>query len=271
MDPPRYPVPIIYGPKKPRIALRLGIDGEQHPRSSTNENLTLHQSDFSDGGTFTLERFLMHSRRCTAEHQADRCPFVAQRIPNPRRGMDYEADTLIVAKPTVDPDACPGLCALRDMCGRSEAQKRFLWRYITANALGAPDEWTGDWGNVYEFAKGIRHLLLQFAALIPEVWLNQFERVEDYVRNPGRVDFVLLAEGSRCVIEIDGPSHYAEYRRGEYQVSEQLYTKNLRIERALRRKGWEIHRFSNWEVMNATDGEFSEMISILPGSHALPF
>ncbi len=106
---------------------------------------------------------------------------------------------------------------------------------------------------------------LSYPALIPQVWLNFiYERnlgLLDPARghleeNPARVDFVMLFDGGKHVIEIDGPEHYAEFKGGRYLVSEERYTKNLRIERRLEWDGWKAHRFSNWEVLNTSNMEY---------------
>ena len=45
-----------------------------------------------------------------------------------------------------------------------------------------------------------------------------------------------------------------------YNVSEERYTRNLRIERSLRRQGWQIHRFSNYEINNAEPDDFKKLV-----------
>jgi hypothetical protein len=117
-------------------------------------------------------------------------------------------------------------------------------------------------------------LVFDFPALIPEVWLNYVgydKTVEDEVHlreNPQRVDFVLFAEGSKAVIEVDGPSHYADFDEGSrtWTINERLYAKNLAIERSLRRQRWEIYRFANLEVDEAvTNDEFVLLVQDVRG------
>lgn len=108
-------------------------------------------------------------------------------------------------------------------------------------------------------------------ALIPQVWLNYTydpTRSPEEERRllhdmPRRVDFVFIKERVFHVVEIDGPSHYARYeeQRHKYEVDEKLYTRNLKAERILRRQGIQIHRISNWEILNATE---SDLISLIP-------
>jgi very-short-patch-repair endonuclease len=114
---------------------------------------------------------------------------------------------------------------------------------------------------------------MSFPALIPEVWLNYLgpqKSADDEIHlseNPSRVDFVMIAEGKKCVIEIDGKSHYADYdeEARRWSVSERRYTRNLRIERSLRNQGWEIFRFSDLEVNACTDAQFPRLVEHLPG------
>ena len=50
-------------------------------------------------------------------------------------------------------------------------------------------------------------------------------------------------------------------------MNEERYEKNLANERSLRRQGWEIHRFANVEVMQASGDDFVRLITSaqLPG------
>ena len=121
---------------------------------------------------------------------------------------------------------------------------------------------------------GLIELMFGFPAAIPEVWLNAIgadRTIEDeahLAENPQRVDFVILGDGRKAVVEIDGPSHYADYNEetSTYTVSQDRYAKNLAVERSLRRQGWEIHRFANVEVERAADVEqFTHLVDDLPG------
>ncbi len=105
------------------------------------------------------------------------------------------------------------------------------------------------------------------------MWLNYvgFEKTAEdekhLAENPQRVDFILLADGRKCVIEIDGPSHYADYNNSarRYEINEHLYPKNLKIERSLRRSGWGVRRFANVEVSGVTPDDFAELVQDVPG------
>jgi hypothetical protein len=93
--------------------------------------------------------------------------------------------------------------------------------------------------------EAITSILLSFPALIPEVWLaavgydKTMEDQEYLAEHPQRVDFVLFGQGRKAVIEIDGLNHYSEWNAalGKCIASEEVYTRNLRIERSLRRQG----------------------------------
>jgi hypothetical protein len=95
--------------------------------------------------------------------------------------------------------------------------------------------------------------LLSTPALLPQGVLNFIgapDLPEDHPdrhffdSHVGRVDFVFVHKGRRHIVEIDGHSHHA---------TEKGYTRNLRVDRTLRRQGWQVHRFSNLEVKEATD------------------
>lgn len=104
---------------------------------------------------------------------------------------------------------------------------------------------------------------LESPALIPQVWLNYtYEEKEVLGGAPSRVDFLFIRQNKLHVVEIDGPSHYATYDEStrKYTVDEQRYTDNLRVERALQKQGIEIHRFSNWEILNTTESELIRLI-----------
>lgn len=121
---------------------------------------------------------------------------------------------------------------------------------------------------------------IRVPALIPEVWLNH---VFDPTRHPDeerialkgapkRVDFIFIQGGKLHVVEVDGPSHYATYDSAsrKYEVDEKLYTDNLRVERNLRGQGIEIHRLSNWEILNSTHDQLVQLIREVLGIQ-MPF
>lgn len=94
-------------------------------------------------------------------------------------------------------------------------------------------------------------------ALIPQVYLH-YDPVtirELHARNEGkrfltqRMDFlILLPERVRVVIEVDGQQHYAEDLRGGMRPSPQRYAETVKADRNLRLAGYEVYRFSGYEL-----------------------
>ncbi len=177
--------------------------------------------------------------------------------------------------PWLDPPsiaACPGISRLRGFC-QTETQQRFLdlWCLSQSTSLSADTEWTDSSGE--KASSTVLTDRIGFPALIPEVWLNYMgprKTADESLHldeNPSRVDSVMLAEGQKCVIEIDGKSHYADYREADRRwiPDERRYTRNLRIERSLRAQGWEIFRFSDFEIRTCPDDQFDRLVSHLPG------
>jgi hypothetical protein len=260
-------------------------DGRQVFESRTNRNLFLHRDFDSNGeGTFTLARLLHRLGSWT-----DCFPLLFETWwftdDGKLRFNDWAS--------TPDWDNCLPLQDLAGYC-QSDSQRAFFWRYVSSQYrvgvakaweewfallrgradldghLYSPSDQYGDEGLVWK----IMDLEFGFPAAIPEVWLNYVgwdKTTEDeahLAENPQRVDFVILAHGQKCVVEIDGPSHYADYdeQSRSYAVNEHRYAKNLAIERSLRRHGWEIHRFANVEIDGITeDDDFVRLAEHLPG------
>jgi hypothetical protein len=285
--PSNYPTPIVYGPDFPQFKMLMRY-GRQVFESRTNQNLFLEADDlfgdFTDSGTFTMARFL--GKRASWQ---DCASLLFDLIAVEEDNFDWIG---VLAEPNWA--ACPACSDLISYCNNSPAQRSFLaswWRTQYAVRLAdALDAWL-DWVRRVGESRGKRvrdvvtargasgfvfalvDLVFDFPALVPEVWLNyagwdKTAQEEAHLNeNPQRVDFVLLGEGKKCVVEVDGPSHYAEYDEGErnYTVSEPRYARNLKIERSLRRQGWEIYRFANIEVLGASDDDFAELAQDLPG------
>lgn len=103
-------------------------------------------------------------------------------------------------------------------------------------------------------------------ALVPQVWLNWIhydpgakEEPLGLPREPFRVDFVIMSEWRKIVMEIDGESHFLEFfgvnPKGQVssKPSVDRYSSHLKKDRWLRREGWEVWRFTSKEVMAETD------------------
>lgn len=280
------PEPIVFGPDFPNFKM-LMRQGRQVFESRTNRNLLLHPIWDSDGeGTFTLARLL---RRLGSWQ--DCLPLFFEEF---WLTEDGELIDWTVWAKTPGWDKCQTLQDLAGYC-RSRSQREFFWRYLSsqyrAGLEQAYDEWCAasqdqasmngtEWTSPAlrfgdeDFIWRLADLVFDFPAAIPEVWLNYVgydKTIEDeahLAENPQRVDFVILADSRKCVVEIDGPSHYADYEEETrtYTVNEDRYAKNLAIERSLRRHGWEIYRFANVEVDRVTDDDaFVRLAEHLPG------
>jgi very-short-patch-repair endonuclease len=290
--PADLPVPLMYGPSFPKLKL-LMRDGRQGVESATNQNLVLTPEDFTDSGTFTMSRFLGlldPCRRCACPpsgHVGEGDVADASAYCDLALDVEFDDDSYPTWQIWQPPNfwQCPAWERLQNFCS-SEAQREFFEKYCVALADHAVDR-------AYTYARGVietndvvkrryqlgylqtalRDVQLDFPALIPEAWLNYIgwdktdEDVQHLSENPQRVDFVMFADGLKCVIEIDGPSHYADFDEGtrRYTVSEERYTRNLRIERSLRRQNWQIYRFSNLEVTSTPKEEFADLVADLPG------
>ena len=280
--PKNLPDPVIYGPDFPRIRM-VTRGGRQQFESPTNQNLFLDADwDFDRRGTFTMGRFLRQSDACRECHAKRWCPLLIDGV----FGDDSDGPTVVTGadlKSPPDWEACPTFGYLRGYV-EWDAQRLFFEHYCKEKVKSA-DLLARSLAQLAEESQGVvlsdhervvTDALLPFPALIPEVWLNVIGRdrtVEDEAHlehNPHRVDFVMFANGRKCVVEVDGPGgHYGRYDKvlDTYIADEELYTKNLRVERSLRRQGWSIYRFSNWEIKQAVEnGTFRQLIGHLPDS-----
>lgn len=102
---------------------------------------------------------------------------------------------------------------------------------------------------------------IENTALIPQVWVNWIHydnkskiRAQRTKTEPFRIDFLIVEDRRKIIIEIDGESHFAEigmdsnYGGVGYKVDMEKFTEYLRKDRWLRRQGWEVYRFSVNEV-----------------------
>jgi hypothetical protein len=263
------PDPIIFGQNFPELRL-VHRSGKQIPESRSNENLRLRSYDFDERGTFTMAAFLSRAQRC----RCGSVPADPRADPTPRcRLVLGERDELPVLHEGLDLAGCQTTSWLESLC-QTDAQRRFLALWCLTQASRMAADWYEGLEGWLQWNGWAQRERLSFPALIPEVWLNYMgpnKTPDDEIhleKNPSRVDFVMLAEGKKCVIEIDGPSHYADFNQEtrRYTVSERKYSRNLKIERSLRASGWEIHRFSNLEVESATPETFHELVRLVPST-----
>lgn len=149
------------------------------------------------------------------------------------------------------------LCSLLD----SDIEREFLRLYAKRCVQRATDS----------FDDKVNPTSLWFSpALIPQVWVNWIDydpddrsRATRARKQPFRVDFLLKHEPASenlIVLEIDGLSHFSrsdEDAIGEttLRASMDQYTKHLKQDRWLRRKGYNVFRFSNKEVHSIAESD----------------
>jgi very-short-patch-repair endonuclease len=106
------------------------------------------------------------------------------------------------------------------------------------------------------FYQQFRDQMPDWPALIPEVWLHWDPRT---VRERGfaamarfRMDFLLLLpDGARIVIEVDGKHHYAD---PDGRASPPTYARMVAADRELRLAGYDVFRFGAAELVDPTSG-----------------
>ncbi|MCE1184333.1 MAG: hypothetical protein LWW92_01830 [Rhodocyclales bacterium] len=105
------------------------------------------------------------------------------------------------------------------------------------------------------FYEGFRSAVPNLPALLPEVWLHWDPRTVK-ARGPDallrfRMDFLLLLpQGVRIVIEVDGKHHYAD---SADKADVQRYAQMVRADRELKLAGYEVFRFGAAELQVPTD------------------
>lgn len=136
----------------------------------------------------------------------------------------------------------------------SEGSK-MLYRRLRQSVIGAssPGEYAIFHGYYERFSKQLGERL---PALIPQVYLHydpytRRERGDEKFLARQRMDFLLMLEqGVRIVIEIDGRHHYAVKEQSpseRYIANAQLYAEMAMEDRRLRLMGYEVYRFGGYE------------------------
>lgn len=271
--PENLPYPIVFGPSFPDFTM-VTKGGRQYFSSRRNQNLYLGDQDFTEGGTFTMARLL----KLTATSSEECWPLLWGEVYF-HEGEVIDFDGFLPEPNWDESEAFTRLLGY----SQTEHEKHFFreWcrsqyrRHLEDAYLAWRDNVESSWHDrgFKRFAQDLLDVVFDFPALIPETWLNALgqEKTEADVRhlaeNPSRVDFVVFAKSRKYVIEIDGPSHYADWDGEKYTINQELYAKNLAIERSLRRQGWDIHRFANVEVERASDDDFVRLLhgAQLPG------
>ena len=106
------------------------------------------------------------------------------------------------------------------------------------------------------FHKAFGKAIPDLPALLPEVWLHWDPKT---VKERGpqalvrfRMDFLmLLPQGARVVIEIDGKQHYAQ---DDGKADTVRYANLVAADRELKLSGYEVFRFGAWELQSADTG-----------------
>lgn len=128
----------------------------------------------------------------------------------------------------------------------AEQTKRELWRRLLRVCSDVSPAQRALFVAYYDYAKDHDPLF----ALLPEVWLHwdpvsRRQRGEDAYLNQ-RMDFLMLLPGlRRVVLEVDGERHYAT---SAHQPSPRIYSETTRGDRDLRLAGYEVYRFSGYEL-----------------------
>jgi very-short-patch-repair endonuclease len=133
--------------------------------------------------------------------------------------------------------------------------KEQLYRRLRQSVLGArsPGEYAVFHG-YYERYGGM--LEDRLPALIPQVYLHydpytRRQRGDEQFLARQRMDFLLMLEqGVRIVIEVDGRHHYAAqdpHEPDRYIASAQRYAEMVAEDRRLRLMGYEVYRFGGYE------------------------
>ncbi|WP_093575564.1 hypothetical protein [Amycolatopsis rubida] len=128
----------------------------------------------------------------------------------------------------------------------ADQAKLELWRRLVTVCADASPAQHALLVAYYDYAKDHDPLF----ALLPEVWLHwdpisRRQRGEDAFLNQ-RMDFLMLLPGlRRVVLEVDGEQHYATPSR---QPSPRIYSETTRGDRDLRLAGYEVYRFSGYEL-----------------------
>ncbi|WP_163508964.1 hypothetical protein [Fodinicola acaciae] len=128
----------------------------------------------------------------------------------------------------------------------ADQAKLELWRRLVTVCADVSPVQHALFTTYYDYAKDHDPLF----ALLPEVWLHwdpvsRRQRGENAFLDQ-RMDFLMLLPGlRRVVLEVDGEQHYATSSR---QPSPRIYSETTRGDRDLRLTGYEVYRFSGYEL-----------------------
>jgi len=118
---------------------------------------------------------------------------------------------------------------------QTKHEKDFFWEY----------------GKFSQFRKNYAPIL------IPQAWIQWHSLSKDKLKSTHplkydihRIDFVAFWNNKRFAIPVDGSSHYCD---------EESYSKTLKEDRDLHKKGWEVFRISNWDIEKRVNDILEEL------------
>jgi very-short-patch-repair endonuclease len=130
----------------------------------------------------------------------------------------------------------------------AQAKKSLYQRLIRCLPSNSPPQ-----QNLYELYHEIHGPAVpDLPALLPEVWLH-WDPMAAKIRGPKallrfRMDFLLLLpQGQRVVIEVDGAHHFSN---SDGQANGTKYADNVRGDRDLKLSGYEVFRFGATELLD---------------------
>lgn len=288
-----YPPTLIFGKSIPEIRLKQ-IAGSQIYFCRQNMNLHLTERDFDDEGTYEMGNLLggLCREHCvptrTAKDSHRPCPALVKTW---KVGTENHGLGPVEMHPVPQWEECLGYQKLVETT-QTEEEAFFLRAYLddkfSDESTWRDDlvsQWNAYWHLVPNgWAEQSRQRVfdrmlwstVRFPALVPQVWLNWLANASErelklLEENPSRVDFLAFWRGERYVIEIDGPSHYADWNGSTYRVDERAYARNLKIERSLRRDGWNMTRIARIEVKDAMADEMTAFFGAMELLKVLSF
>lgn len=153
--------------------------------------------------------------------------------------------------------------------------KRSLWERLL---VSLPENSPPQRALFLAYYRGFRSFVPSLPALLPEVWLHwdpvSREKRGSHALPQHRMDFLLLLpDGSRIVIEVDGKQHFADQ---DGRASPERYSVMAAADRSLRLSGYEVFRFGATELLRPdsnglVNNFFRQLLTIhgisLPAKH----
>ena len=187
-------------------------------------------------------------------------------------------------------DKCAGVKYLLDLTDTKD-ERAFLRAYLDQMYAdechwrdGLIAKWNASWHRVPDNPWAVSRVskfdrmlwsTLRFPALLPQAWINWLYGADEAALRrldtcPSRIDFMAIHEGRRHVVEIDGPSHWADHDGHGYVPNEDAYHRTIVHRRTLERENWVWTTLTRKEVKEASANteEFLPWVGVLS---VLPF